>query len=149
MISSIYDSRHTSKIAKEDVILPRLLYSDLSWSQICRPCPQVCGWCSQVCGWCSQVCGRCSQVCGRCSQVCGWCSQVCGQCSQVCGRCSQVCGWCFQVCGRCSQVLRGLLLALSGLSPALLVTQKSVRHNLLGSDPLLKLTHLSLHSTSS
>jgi len=49
---------------------------------------------------------------------------------------------CSQTCRRPSQVLPGLLLALP-------VTLKAGRKALLGSDTLLKLTHLSLHSTSS
>jgi hypothetical protein len=61
-----------------------------------------------------------------------------------------------QVCPRRSQVLPGLLSALPGLSsvlpdlsPALPVSLKAGRNALLGSDTPLKLTHLSLHSTSS
>jgi len=64
-------------------------------------------------------------------------------------RCSQTCHRHSQVCCRRSQVLPGLLSALPGLSPALPATLKAGRNAPLGSDTLLKLTHLSLHSTSS
>ena len=64
-------------------------------------------------------------------------------------RCSQTCSRCSQVCHRRSQVLPGLSSALPGLSLALPVTLKAGRNALLRSDTLLKLTHLSLHSTSS
>src|SRR5258705_6270142 len=64
-------------------------------------------------------------------------------------RCSKTYRRRSQVCPRRSQVLPGLSSALPGLSPALPVTLKAGRNALLGSDTLLKLTHLSLHSTSS
>jgi hypothetical protein len=56
---------------------------------------------------------------------------------------------CSLVCPRHSLVLPGLSSALPGLSPACTVTLKVGRNVLLPSDSLLKLTHLSLHSTSS
>jgi hypothetical protein len=46
-------------------------------------------------------------------------------------------------------VLPRVSSALSGLSPALPVTQMARMNALLRSDTLLTLTHLSLHSTSS
>jgi len=56
---------------------------------------------------------------------------------------------CSQTCRQQSQVLPSLLSVLPCLSLALPVTLKAGRNTLLGSDTLLKLTHLSLHSTSS
>jgi len=64
-------------------------------------------------------------------------------------RCTQTYCWRSQVCRRRSQVLQCLSSALPGLSPVLLVTLKAGINALLGSDTLLKLTHQSLHSTSS
>jgi len=78
-------------------------------------------------------------------------------------RCSQTCRRSSHSCCRGSQVLPNLSSALLGapkpitISPMVLlyqsseipVTLKSGRNALLGSDTLLKLTHLSLHSTSS
>jgi hypothetical protein len=57
-------------------------------------------------------------------------------------RCSQTCHRRSQVCHRRSQ-------GLPGLSFVLPVTLKAGRNALLGSNTLLKLMHLSLHSTSS
>jgi len=48
-----------------------------------------------------------------------------------------------------SPTLPGVLPALPGLSFVLPITLQAGRNALLGSDTLLKLTHLSLHSTSS
>jgi hypothetical protein len=56
---------------------------------------------------------------------------------------------CSQVCCLRSQMLPGLSSALSDLSLVLPVALKTGRNALLESDTLLKLTHLSLHSTSS
>ena len=56
---------------------------------------------------------------------------------------------CSQVGYRRTLVLPGLLSALPGLAPALGVTLKANRNALPVSDTVLKLTHLSLHSTSS
>jgi len=64
------------------------------------------------------------------------------RCSETDRRRSQVCPW-------RSQVLPGLLSAVPGLSAAFAVTLKARRNALLGSDTLLKLMHLNLHSTSS
>jgi hypothetical protein len=69
--------------------------------------------------------------------------QLCcySKCSQTCRRLSQVC--------RCSaQVNPSLSSMLPGLSLALPVSLKAGRNAHLGSDILLKFTHLSLHSTS-
>ena len=64
-------------------------------------------------------------------------------------RCSQTCRRRSQVCCRHSQVLPGLSSALPGLSRALPGTLKAGRNALLGSETLLKSTHLSLHFTFS
>jgi len=114
-------SRRTSSVPKEDDVSRRLLHCE----------------------------SRCTQTCRRCTQVCRRCTQVCRRCTQVCRRCTQVCRRRTQVCRRRTQVLPGLSSALPGLLLALPVTLKAGRNALLGSDPLLKLTHLSLHSTSS
>ena len=71
-----------------------------------------------------------------------WIHDCDSRCSQTSRRRSQVCRQCSQVCRQHSQALPGLL-------PALPVTLKAGRNALLGSDTLLKLTHISLHSTSS
>ena len=78
-------------------------------------------------------------------------------------RCSQECPRHSQACCRCSQVHLKFAPALGGVpkpitvTPMVLlyqsseipVTLKAGRNALLGSDTLLKLSHLSLHSTSS
>jgi len=57
--------------------------------------------------------------------------------------------WIHDFDSRCCQTCRRRSQVLPGLSSALPVTLKVGRNALLGSDTLLKLTHLSLHSTSS
>jgi hypothetical protein len=63
--------------------------------------------------------------------------------------CTQTCHRRSQVSHRHSHVLPGLLSVLWGLPPALPVSVKASRNALHRSDSLLKLIHLSLHSTSS
>jgi len=128
-------SRRTSSVPKEDDVSRRLLHCESRCTQTCRRC--------------TQVCRRCTQVCRRCTQVCCRCTQVCRRRTQVCRRRTQVCRRRTQVCRRRTQVFPGLSSALPGLLLAFPVTLKAGRNALLGSDPLLKLTHLSLHSTSS
>jgi len=72
-------SRRTSNVPKEDVIFPRLLYSDSRCSQACRRRSQTCRRRSQACRRRSQTCRRRSQVlpgapkvlsgAPRCSQI--------------------------------------------------------------------------------
>jgi len=78
-------------------------------------------------------------------------------------RCSQECLQRSQACCRCSQVHPKLSPALRGICKPIIITPmvllyqfseipdtlKAGWNALLGSDTLLKLTHLSLHSTSS
>jgi hypothetical protein len=78
---------------------------------------------------------RCAQTCLRLSQICCCRSQICHLHTQA-------------SCCR-SQVLLGLSLVLPGVLLALSATLKAGRNALQRSDTLLKLTHLSLHSTSS
>jgi len=106
---------------------------------------------------------RCSQASRRRSQACHWRSQTCRRCSQTCRQRSQACRQRSQTCHRRSQVLPNFspalpdVLELITITPMVLpdqsseipVTLKAGRNPLLGSDNPLKLTHLSLHSTSS
>jgi len=71
------------------------------------------------------------------------------RCFQTCCRRSQGCFRCSPVLPCLSLALPGLLSVFAGLSSALRVPLKASRNVLLESDTLLKLTHLTLHSTSS
>jgi hypothetical protein len=120
-------SRRTSRDPEEEVF-PKLLYSD----------------------------STCSQVCHRSFQACCWRSQACTRCSRTCHWCSPTCRWHSQVHPMFSPVLRGVLKRITTTPIFLLnrlseipVNLKAVPSALLGSDTLLKLTHFSLHTTSS
>jgi len=63
-------SRRTSSISEEEVVFPRLLYSDSRPSQACR-------WHSQPCHQRSQACHRYSLACCRPSHACCQHSQAC------------------------------------------------------------------------
>ena len=145
-------SRHTSNVLKEDVVFPRLLYSDSRCSQACR-------WRSQTfCRRSQTFCRRCqagrrhSLTCRRRSLI------VDGAPWLVASAPWLVAGapWCSQVLPKFSPALRGILKLIT-ITPMVLlyqsseipVTPKAGRNALRGSDTLLKLTHLSLHSTSS
>jgi len=116
-------SWHTCNVPQE-VVFPRLLYSDSSCSQdccrrsqvlpdlssrsqTCRPRSQTCRRRSQTRRWRSQTCCWRSQTCCRHSQTC--CRR-----SQTCCRRSQSCCWCSQTCRRRSLVLPGAPKVLSG-----------------------------------
>jgi len=97
-------------------------------------------------------------VAGAPSPVAGTPRLVTGapRCSQDCSRCSQTCRWCCHVHPKFSPALWDVPIPLTVTPMVLLyhsseipVTLKASRNALLGSDTLLKLTHLSLHSTSS
>jgi len=121
-------SRHTCSVPKEDVVFPGLLYCDSRCSQACRRRPETCR--------------RPSQACRRPFQICRRPSQMCRQPSQV--------------LPQFPPALRGVLKLIT-ITPMVLLSQlsetpvtlKAGRNALLGSDTLLKLNHLSLHSTSS
>jgi len=105
---------------------------------------------------CSQTCRRRSQTCRRRSQTCRRRSQTCRRRSQTCRRRSQACYRRSQVIPKFSPALRGVpkLITITPVVPLyqsseIPVTLKAGQNALLGSDILLKLTHLSLHSTSS
>jgi len=120
-------SRRTCNVPK-DVAFPRLLYSD----------------------------SRCSQASRRRSQACHWRSQTCRQHSQARRQRTQTCRRRSQVLPKFTPALPDVLELIT-ITPMVLLYQSSEipvtlnagRNALLGSDTLLKLTHLSLHSTSS
>jgi len=116
--------RRGSSFPKEDVVSPRLLYCD----------------------------SRCSQTCGRRSGACRQQTQIRRRCSQTWRRRSPVPPGVSQVpsgAGRCSQTYHNH----SHGTPVPVIRDISYsegRPNApLVSDTLLKLTHLSLHSTFS
>jgi len=102
---------------------------------------------------------RCSQACHQRCQTCCRRSQLdAGALRLVVGapRLVSSSPWYSQVLPKFSPALRGVLkfititpMALLYLSSEIPVTLKAGRYALLGSDTLLKSTHLSLHSTSS
>jgi len=115
--------RRTSSVSKEEDF-PRLLYCDSR---------------------CSQTCCRRSYTCHRRTQVLpGLSSAHPGLSPALPGapRCTQSSLW-------RSEVLPNLSQSLLYQSSEISITLKAGRSTLLGSDALLKLTHLSLHSTSS
>ena len=131
-------SRRTSRIPKEEVVFPRLLYCDSRCSQTSRQHSQVLPGILSTPPYLSQV------LPGAVRLVVGAPRLVSGT-----PRCSQV-------DPKFSPTLRGVPkpiiitpMALLYHSSEIPVTLKAGRNALLGSDTLLKLTHLSLHSTFS
>jgi len=85
----------------------------------------------------------------RCSQTCCWRSQPCYQCSETCCQLSQVHPKFFPAHRGVPKLITITPMVLLYQSSEISVTLKAGRNALLQSDTLLKLTHLSLHCTSS
>jgi len=142
-------------------------------SEGCRWCSEGCSQHSEGCSRRSEGCSRHSEGCSLRSEGCSRRSEGCSRRSEACSRRSEAGCWRNEECCRRSKACRRHSQALPGApnvpsgaprcSPTyhhhshgtpvpvvrIPVTPKAGRNGLLGSDTLLKLMHLSLHSTSS
>jgi len=141
-------SRCTSTVPKDDVVSPRLLYSN-------SRCSQVSHWGSQVFpAFFSGVTNRSSELSNLLSALLDWSSALPGIASVP--RLVADAPRCSQMHPKFSPSLRGVLKLITITLMVLLYHSSEIPvilntswNALLGSDTLLKLMHLSLHSTSS